>query len=428
MKLVEIVLLFLVVFVVGSESQFSNDTETNTTMKHFASEKTPVKKHRQSSYEDESGFNFIVDLYDRIASDAGKGNVILSPFSVASVLALTLEGARGTTAEQMQSVLHWNSVDTVGVRESIRNALRSMNRATRSYILTVVNHVFLQEGFQPLPAFRHHLRSYHLSDVDVLDFSKEEKARSAINRWVSRATKNHIPELIAPDSLDQQTRVLLLNAVYFKGDWAIQFDEKRTQPRPFFPEANREIMTPMMYTQAEFGYAQIDELQCSMLELPYRGRDLAMYLLLPDAPDGLARLRGALWNHPAIFYAPESILEKQNVTVLLPKFRLEHSLKLKPALVHMGIQDLFFQGKADLSGMAGANDLYVSDIVHKAFIEVNEKGTKAAAVSAVTIRGRMMQAETIFRADHPFMFFIQDKKTKTVLFIGHVMDLPEAKS
>uniref|UniRef100_T1IPY1 Serpin domain-containing protein n=1 Tax=Strigamia maritima TaxID=126957 RepID=T1IPY1_STRMM len=379
-----------------------------------------------STYDDESGFSFIYDLYDRVSVESNDGNVLLSPFSVASVLALTLEGARGDTASQMLRVLHWNTLDTPGVRESIRDALSSMNRATRSYVLAVANRVFLQNGYDVLPNFRHNLRRYHLSDVQSLDFSRADSATKAINSWAARATRNRISELMSSGSVDRQTRLLLMNAVYFKGDWTTQFDAERTQLRPFFPTPTNEISTPMMYTQAEFGYAQLDDLQSSLLELPYRGRHLAMYLLLPDAPDGLDKMRRDLLRYPQIFYSPESFIVPQNVTVLLPKFRLEQNVRLKPVLAHMGIRDLFFQGKCDLSAISNTKDLFVSDVVHKSYLEVNEKGTKAAAVSAITIRGRMMQSETIFRADHPFMFFIQDKVTKTVLFIGHVKNLVDS--
>jgi serpin B len=254
--------------------------------------------------------------------------------------------------------------------------------------------------------------------ITPIDYSDEEKARHTINAWVEDKTGSKIKDLIGQGVLEAATRLVLVNAIYFKGDWASPFDPGLTSPASFFVTPGKSVDVPMMSMKYTFRYAEGEGLQ--ILELPYGGNDLSMLALLPKEVDGLARLEASLSLENLDGWTKD--LAEAEVQVSLPRFELSFPFRLDDTLKALGMPDAF-SDKADFSGMDGSKDLFVGAVLHKAFVAVNEQGTEAAAATAVVM---MMKAVAfpaiVFRADHPFVFLIRDNSTGSILFIGRVVN------
>ncbi len=256
-----------------------------------------------------------------------------------------------------------------------------------------------------------------LIGVDFINDAEREKTRRTINTWVEDKTNKKIQELIKPGILNTQTRLMLTNAVYFKGDWAVQFDSKNTKDAPFTIAPEKKIDVPMMHLKDSFNYADFGVLQ--ILEMPYKGNDLSMVVLLPRKAEDLAELEERITFGTLEQWLKR--LNKQEVLVYLPKFKITGEFRLAEMLKKVGMVDAFAPNLADFSGMNGKKDLFISAVVHKAFVEVNEKGTEAAAATGIAIGVTSIPTPPpVFRADHPFVFFIRDIKTNTILFIGRL--------
>jgi serpin B len=241
-----------------------------------------------------------------------------------------------------------------------------------------------------------------------------------INDWVTDQTKGKISKLIQPGLLDSQTRLILVNAIYFKGRWASEFDKHNTINSPFSITPAHKLAVSLMNLTANFKYADVDGLK--LLELPYAGNDLAMVMILPGETDGLKTLEAQLNEASLDRWLAQA--REQKVEVFMPKFKLAAQFNLAKNLVEMGMTDAF-SPQADFSGMDGGRDLFISAVVHKAFVEVNEEGTEAAAATGVVIRSMaIMQPRPtpVFRADHPFIFLIRDTRSGSILFLGRMAD------
>jgi hypothetical protein len=257
-----------------------------------------------------------------------------------------------------------------------------------------------------------------LREVDFVNAAEREQARKTINSWVEKETKEKIKDLIPQGVLDALTRLVLTNAIYFKGDWALEFDKKQTTDAPFKISADKEVTVPLMYQKGDFKYAQEDGLQ--IIELPYKGDELSMVVLLPAEVDGLAELEKSLT--PKDLNRWSTLLRKREVYVYLPKFKMTTGpLELGGVLKAMGMKDAFSLPPADFSGMTGSRDLFISNVLHKAFVAVDEKGTEAAAATAVVVTlTAELAASPVFRADHPFVFVIKDNRSGSILFMGRL--------
>ncbi len=287
----------------------------------------------------------------------------------------------------------------------------------RGYQLRVANRLWGQEGYPFLPEYLDLTRRSYDAELGVLDFAQSEAARREINAWVERQTADKIKELIPPATLNAATRLVLTNAIYFKGDWAKQFKKERTIETDFAVSAAKKVKVPFMRQTRTCPYAEDALLQ--VVEIPYKGNELSMVVLLPKASGGLAELEKSLsaeWI--AQLYAK---LRPEDVALQLPKFKLETSFSLKPTLEAMGMR-LAFSEAADFSGISGREDLFFSVVLHKAFVEVNEQGTVAAASSMAGAAITGEEEPIIFRADHPFIFMIRDKRDGSILFLGRVVN------
>ncbi len=257
--------------------------------------------------------------------------------------------------------------------------------------------------------------------MTLLDLARAQAASQEINRWVEKQTADKIKDLIKPSDLGRDTRLVLTNAIYFKGDWVKPFDNKDTRPEDFTVSAEKKVKVPLMQQKASFGYRQEETFQ--VLEMPYAGQELSMVVLLPKKADGLAELEKALSAQRLTGLL--STLGRREVVTFLPKFKLEAYFELKPTLEALGMK-LAFAGQADFSGINSEEELSVSAVIHKAYVDVNEEGTEAAAATAVVVaRATVMRRPEpipVFRADHPFLFLIRDTRSGAILFLGRVED------
>jgi len=368
---------------------------------------------------------FAFDLYRRLATDpayAG-GNLFFSPYSISSALAITYEGARGTTADEIGAVLHLPTNDTLR-REGFAALNAALNRGSGNYTLRTANALWAEETYSFLPDYIDVAARWYGANVTNLDFIENpEGSRETINRWVEERTEDRIPDLLPPNSIDPLTRLVITNAIYFKGTWAKQFDANETREEEFRVGPGKTVTVPMMQRtggDAAYPYAETETLQ--VLEMPYAhesGNGLAMLVLLPKE-DSLTAAEEAL-DAERLAGLRESLIA-QNVRISFPKFTFDVGYSLPPALAAMGMPTAFADDAADLSGMDGTKDLFITGVFHTAFIDVNEEGTEAAAATGV-IAGRGVTP--VFRADHPFVFLIVEKDSGAILFMGRVVN-PES--
>ena len=362
---------------------------------------------------------FAWDLYARLEHEPG--NLFFSPYSISGCLAMTYAGARGQTAQQMAQTLHFRT-DQEQLAAGFGQLQRQLQTSEQNQgmTLSLANGLWCQQAHSFLPAFLNLARNTYQATVKQVDFrTQAEPTRVQINQWVSRQTQGKITDLLQPGVLDPLTRLVLVNAIYFKGKWERQFNPTNTQNAPFAVSSQRQVTVPLMHLQANFAYAETNGVQ--MLELPYTGQRLSMLVLLPKAVDGLQALEGTL-SQPTL----ESWLgrlRQAKVNVFLPRFKLTARFSLGRTLAQMGMPDAFSPA-ADFSGMDGARDLFISAVVHKAYVDVNEEGTEAAAATGTVMKMLAIRPVPVmtFRADHPFLFLIRDRTSGSILFLGRMLD------
>lgn len=361
---------------------------------------------------------FATACYRQLAG--GNGNLIFSPFSISSALSMALDGARGQTAAGMAAVLHRpNPAGDYDAALSELAAQLVQRGNTGGNQLRNANRLWVQSGLPLESAFQQRLETYYGTPPVPLDFASPDAARAAINDWTSQHTNGKIPELFGPGSLDSRVRLILTSAIYFYGKWQQAFQTRDTHPEPFKLPAGNPVDIPFMHQTAGFAYTATPALQ--ILEMQYAGTGLAFDVLLPKAADGLPALEKSLTaGNLGVWLAA---LGKRQVEVILPKFRLDSEFSLRDALSRMGMRDAF-TAAADFSGIDGRRDLALSNVVHKAFVDVSEEGTEAAAATGAAvalISAVQPPAHTVFRADHPFIFLIRDTRSGTVLFAGRLL-------
>jgi serpin B len=360
---------------------------------------------------------FALELYQKLQSQ--QGNLFLSPYSISTALAMTSAGARGQTEKQMAQTLCFGPVKNEQFHETFGKIIKQLNAsgAKGGYELTVANALWGQKDYKFLPDFLTLVRENYGGDLRQVDFVKQtEEARKTINAWVESKTKDKIKELIKPGTLDSMTRLVLTNAIYFKGKWESPFKPERTQDSPFVLPDGQKVNVPTMSQTGKFGYMETNDIW--VLEMPYVNNDLSMVVLLPKKVDGVKDLEKGLTSDVIAGWTAQ--LRKQEVQVFFPRFKMTSEFELAKVFSAMGMPDAF-SPQADFSGMTGSRDLYISHVVHKAYVDVNEEGTEAAAATAVIMSKTSMPAPPlVFKADHPFIFLIRDNQTGSILFLGRL--------
>lgn len=359
---------------------------------------------------------FAADLYGRLAGE--KGNVFFSPFSIATALAMTAAGAKGNTLAQMRTVLHLPEAGDGRFGELVA-AVNGRPGEKRGYDLTTANAVWGQKGYPWRPEFLAAVRDRFRADVRDADFKADpETARTAINAWVGEQTRDKIKDLFQPGVIDKLTRMVLANAVYFKGAWETPFHKGATKDAPFTAADGSKKDVPLMTRTGTSAYDETDGYQ--RLRLPYAGGQVSLVVVLPRKPDGLPavekRLSAELFDVPG--RRPTA-----RVQVFLPRFKVERPYGLNGPLKALEMTDAFSDLTADFSGMLThmpEGPPYITAVVHKAFVDVNEEGTEAAAATGVVIgvRSAAIGQPVVFRADHPFLFAIRHDATGALLFLG----------
>jgi serine protease inhibitor len=368
---------------------------------------------------------FAVDLYQRLKSQPG--NLFFSPYSISSALAMTYVGARGQTESEMARVLHFGGQTNVHADFRVLNdRINNLQHINRIKLLTA-NSLWYQHDYRFIDTFLKLVqRDYH-AEARPVDFAKApDAAANDINSWVDRKTDGKIQNIVG--ALDPSTRLVLCNAIYFKGKWETQFNPGDTRPAPFYVSSNETVTVPMMSLKESFKTVQIDAASVGLLELPYVGNDLSMVILLP----GNAMLPADM--NPVSLSGLEEKLTPENLRswlaaldsapwerepISVPRFTTTQSFNLSDTLKAMGMPSAFGD-TADFSGMDGTKQVYISDVLHKTFVRVDESGTEAAAATTVTMVA--LAEPQPFVVDHPFIFLIRDKSSGAILFLGRIVD------
>ncbi len=357
---------------------------------------------------------FSFDLYKQIKTDGE--NILFSPYSISTAVSMVYEGASGETAEEIRRVFGFNTNETMRLLEN-RKLYEALNKA-QSGDLDTANALWVQTGYPIEEDFASKLTDFYHSEAHQQDFiGNPEEARLAINSWVENQTSNRIKDIFPEGSLSPDVRLVLTNAVYFKGDWVYQFNPNHTKPQRFYISANQTETVDMMYLKKYLNYTEAEGVQ--ILELPYKNSSLSMVLLLPQNQTLTEFENELTYNNLKTWM---STLREIKVETYLPKYKFESKYQLKNTLSDMGIPTAFKPDLANFTGINRDGGLFIEKVVHQAFIEVNEVGTEAAAATGVVMELYASFPVKEFRADQSFLFMIRDKETGSILFLGRVMN------
>uniref|UniRef100_A0A8C0F394 Serpin domain-containing protein n=1 Tax=Bubo bubo TaxID=30461 RepID=A0A8C0F394_BUBBB len=392
---------------------------------------------------------FTVDLFNKL-NETNKGkNIFFSPWSVSSALALMYLGAKGNTATEMAEVLHFTQaaraegssvarpsrgrpkrrkMDTEhkqadDIHSGFKELLTAINKPRSTYSLKSANRIYMEKTFPLLPVYIQLSKNYYKAEPHKANFqTAPEQSRKEINAWVEKQTEGKIKNLLASQDVTAATKLVLVNAIYFKAEWEIKFPAENTNLQPFRLSKNKTKPVKMMYMRHTFPVLIMETMNFEMIELPYVKNELSMFILLPndikDSTTGLEQLERELTYEKLSEWADSRNMTKTLVDLYLPKFTMKETYDLSSNLNSLGMRSAF-NSNADFSGMAEKGDLFISKVFHKSFVAVDEKGTEAAAATVIiSVTSGPVDQALKFKVDHPFHFFIRHNKSKTILFFG----------
>ncbi len=365
------------------------------------------------------GNKFALSLYKQLGKK--EGNLFFSPLSISSVMAMLYAGAHGKTADDIRKVMNYGTKpeELHASFRSLINRSKALGKKSKTEFI-LANKIFVQRGVPLLSGYKRILKQSYDCTAENINFTNSSAAANRINRWVGKKTKNKIKNIIKKEMLGAKTRLVVANAMYFKSRWSKEFEPRRTAPRDFYIKPGETIKVPTMYQRKNFRHNSVGGVH--ILELPYKGGRYSMVILLPKKKYGLADLEKKL--SVPLLKVWLAHLRSEKIKVYLPKFRVEWEQSLKEHLIELGMAAPFSKDKADFRGIKGKNsnrELYISDVVHKTFVEVDEKGTEAAAVTTTNLV-HILERRGVFRAGHPFLFLIRNRKNGSILFIGRITD------
>ncbi|XP_075168165.1 serine protease inhibitor 42Dd-like [Haematobia irritans] len=356
------------------------------------------------------GLQFTMEILEKLKLSDSKVNTIISPFSLQTCIALALAGAEGETAKEIAVSMKYGSTASAEIAKNFHCIL---DQYKDSKLLQMANKIYVKEGKNIKDDYKQMIQSDYYAGAESIDFTDNEAAAGLINSWVEDKTLGKIVDLIPSQVLGEDTLVLLLNALHFKGQWQNKFDEAYTKEGDFSIDSEQTVKVQYMRQTTHLNHAYIHEHKFSILEMPYNDSDLSMLILLPDAVDGLKDLMTKLKEVSLMELSQR--MTNDEVILMLPKFRIDYSIDAKEILQEMGITKAF-SNEADFSGMLDPSEnMFISNIFHKASIEVNEEGTEAAAATGAVMMARCLMGFE-FIADHPFIYYIWNKKN--ILFAG----------
>ncbi|MGB8029576.1 MAG: serpin family protein [Terracidiphilus sp.] len=365
---------------------------------------------------------FAVDLYAQLSKQPG--NLFFSPESISTAFGMAYAGAHGDTATEMQHVFHF-TLPPGRLHPAMGALLAEMNAPHKGYELHVADALWAQQDSSFEESYLKLVHNDYGAGFHRVNFKiLPDSVRATINAWIEKQTNDKIKDMLAPGVLNTMTRLVLTNAIYFKGDWLDQFDAEATQKEEFHLSATQWVMAPMMHRTG--GYRYYDGGTFQALELPYAGNEISMVVLLPKQTDGLAALEQSFSSGVAGEWI-QKLEPVDKVILTMPRFTMTQQFELSSALSAMGMPQAF-SGAADFSGMTGKPDFSISAAIHKAYIDVNEQGTEAAAATSIVMRATAARVPfpepppIVFRADHPFLFILLDTRSGSMLFLGRVAD------
>ncbi|WP_406661892.1 serpin family protein [Methanolobus sp. ZRKC3] len=376
--------------------------------------KTTINAESVEDYDIAAANNaFTFDMYSTIKGQ--DENIFFSPYSIFTAMAVCYDGAEGSTKEQMSNVFYYPLSKSVLERRT-KEMIDIINSDNDAYDLETANALWVLEEYPLNEQYVSNVENYYEGMITPLDFAGQpEKSRLVINSWVEKKTNDKIKDLLAEGSIDGNTRLIITNAVYFNGTWLQEFEEAGTRKKVFYLSDGQEKKVDTMYAIETYNYGE--DANAHILELPYKGDDISMYVILPSG-NNIEEFE----NDLTLDYYNElkDTLNFDEVKILLPKFTFEARTELNEPLQDMGIVDAFDSGMANFSGISASDGLFISEVIHQTYIRVNEKGTEAVAVTGVVMDESLPYYKYEFTADHPFMFFIEDKRTECILFMGKV--------
>lgn len=375
--------------------------------------------------ESDRNNTFAINVYKQLKSQ--QGNLFFSPFSVRTALAMAYAGAKENTAVEMAMTLGFQGQSLTthsAIRDSIKAAMNTQDQ--EGFRIHIANSLWGQRGYHFIDSFLKLNKTYYAAKLQELDFAKEPIARKTINEWVEKETEGKIQNLISQGVLSELTRLVLTNAIYFKAKWQEPFNTYATNSADFHISRHQKVSVPTMFREGNYGYADLKSFQ--ILEMPYQGSSTAMVIILPKASNTLEKAEGELnWESLNTWL---SRLNRQEVRLYLPKFKVTSEFSLGDTLKKLGMVDAFSAKSADFSAMTGNKGIYLSAVLHKAFAAVDEDGTEAAAATAVVAAlgaAPMERKEPpTFRADRPFLYLIRNVKDGSILFLGRVSNPKES--
>ncbi|CAG9854047.1 unnamed protein product [Phyllotreta striolata] len=411
--------LIQLVFLAGVKESFASAFVCILCLSLFTQTLTMAEENKQLTAVVQGNSLFTRNLYQILAKEKQK-NIFFSPISIHAVLAMASQGSGGKTQKAFTDALQVPSISTLA--QGYQDAMTKLN-SVQDVTLHMANKIYLKESYSLKDAFRKTVSDNFFSEVQSINFEENAAAAKTINTWVEDKTNNKIQDLIKPDDVDKTTRLVLVNAIYFKGKWAEPFKPSETQTEKFYLNDNDTIDVSMMHIKKKFFYKNDESLDAKVLELPYTNKDLSMIVILPNKRNGIDELEAKLANYDlsnitADMYKPE-------VIVALPKFKIEATIQLNDPLTELGLGEIF-SDSADFSGMLNSpEELKVSKVIQKAFIEVNEEGAEAAAATGLkVIMKRSLDISPIeeFKCDRPFfvIFIFRHQPISNVLFKGKI--------
>ena len=401
-----IIFCLLVILAISCEKEVLSDNSTFQCSEN-------IKVCDLARANNDFGFTIFKSLHDKNKED----NMFISPFSISTALSMTLNGAGGETKDELLNTLKYFNWNQDSLNAAYKDLLHLLPALDKKVKMNNANSIWYREGFSVLPEFLNINNNYFSAEIRSKDFSKGS-AVDEINIWVENKTDGKIKDIL--DKIDPASVMFLINAIYFKGQWKYEFDKENTKTENFYLENGNTVNTEVMHS-AEMNLPYFQTEKFRMIDLPYGDSVFSMSLILPNykykVDDVIGELTVTNW---------ENILEElsnTNIDIAIPKFKIEFKELLKPVLKDLGMLKAFQPGMADFSKINGIKNLYIDEVIHQSFVEVDEEGTEAAAATVVVVN--VTSAGVSFHANRPFVFLIRDNKTKSILFIGKMMNPAE---
>ncbi|XP_015230466.1 PREDICTED: leukocyte elastase inhibitor-like [Cyprinodon variegatus] len=370
------------------------------------------------SHLSKANTTFALDLFRKLSEDDNTSNIFFSPFSISAALATVMLGAKTNTATQMSECLKTQDCQN-DFHIQFAKLLNELNRPDTRFLLSVANRLYGEQSYHFIQEFITQTKTHYHSELESVDFKTcWDEVRVKINSWVEEQTQGKIKDIVSEGMVNNNTKMVLVNAIYFKGNWNKAFPKSSTCKAEFKLNKNETRSVQMMEQSSNFNLAFIPEVKCQVLEMPYKGMEMSMLIFLPeeieDDTTGLEKLESLLTYEKFLEWTQPDDMESCEIDVRLPQFKMEETYNLNEVLRSLGMVDAFEESTCDFSGMSSNKGLFLSKVCHKAFVEVNEEGTEAAAATA----GIMADCASFFNADHPFLFFIRHNPTMCILFAG----------